>query len=103
MTYKEYVKSEFGYDTITTYWEDFSIADFFGKEAIIDTFKRALLNTDYKMMTELSMVLNHKIWKHYKTNEAIARVYNDLWEQCNEKIYNTFTKEQLSYFYRITD
>ena len=103
MTYKEFVKNEMGYDTITTYWDDFSIADHFGKEAIIDTFKRALFNTDYKMMTELSMVLNHKIWFHYKHDEAIAKIYNDLWEECNKKIYETFNKEQLSYFYRITD
>lgn len=104
MTYSEYVKNEMGYDTITTYWEDFSIADHFGKAAIIDTFKRALLNTDYKMMTELCMVLNHKIWNHYnKGNMPYAETYNDLWEKCKETIYKTFNKEQLRYYYEITD
>lgn len=103
MTYSELVKETMGYTTITTYWEDFSIADHFGKSAIIDTFKRALLNTDYKMMTELSMVLNHKIWAHYDKNKTIAEIYDDLWRKCNDTIYKTFNKEQLRYFYQVTD
>ena len=31
--------------------------------------------------TELSMVLNHKIWERYEKDEKIARVYDKLWEK----------------------
>lgn len=33
-----------GYETITTFWDDFSIADRFGIAAIKDTYKRALMS-----------------------------------------------------------
>lgn len=38
MTFQEYQKVNFNYECITTFWEDFSIADAFGIEAIKDTF-----------------------------------------------------------------
>ena len=61
MTYKDYCRDNLGYETITTYWDDFTIAEHFGKQAILDTYKSAMLNNDYKMLTQLCMVLNHKI------------------------------------------
>ncbi len=108
MTYREYCKAELGYECITTYWEDFSIAEKFGINAVKDTFKRALLNTDYKMMTELVMVLNHKLWKWYKEEQngwpfGFAELYDELYRKCDEICCNTFNKEQLAYYYRVTD
>ena len=103
MTYQDYCLNELGYKTITTYWDDFSIADHFGISAIKDTYKRALFNNDYKMLTELYMVLNHKIWFWYKKNETIAKTYNQLWENLYETIMEMFNPEELQYFYEITD
>lgn len=103
MTYQEYCLNELGYKTITTFWDDFSIAEPFGIDAIKDTYNRALLWKDYKMLTELYMVLNHKIWMWYKKNETIAKVYNDLWEKLYQTICQKFTKKELEYFYQITD
>lgn len=40
MTFKEFMK-EIGYDLITTFWEDFSIADKYGIAGVKDTYKRA--------------------------------------------------------------
>lgn len=58
---------ENGYELQTTFWEDFSIADRFGLSAIQDTFKRAFeeWKNNYKYLTELILVLNHKIWQYY--------------------------------------
>lgn len=71
------------YEPKTTFWKDFSIADKFGIDAIKDTYKRAFeeWKENYIYLTELVMVLNHKIWEWYGKNEAIAQVYNDLWEK----------------------
>lgn len=61
------VEEELGYKPITTFWQDFSIAEKFGAASVKDTFKRAFAEWkgDYKYLTELVMVLNHKIWQHY--------------------------------------
>ena len=70
-----------GYETMTTFWQDFSIADRFGIEAVKDTYKRAFTEwkSNYKYLTELVMVLNWKIWEHYeKNNKELSKVYNDL-------------------------
>lgn len=61
MTFREFMR-ENGYELQTTFWEDFSIADRFGLSAIQDTFKRAFeeWKNNYKYLTELILVLNHK-------------------------------------------
>lgn len=40
MTFREFMQ-ENGYDLITTFWEDFSIADKYGVAGVKDTYKRA--------------------------------------------------------------
>jgi len=95
----------FGYKQITTFFQDFSIADAFGINAVKDTYKRGLeyAKTDYKVLTEFVMVLNWKIWEHYETNEALARVYNDLWEKADAFAIDYLKGDELSYFFRTTD
>ena len=94
-----------GYKQITTFYMDFGIAEPFGVRAIRDTYTRGLeyAKTDYKVLTELVMVLNWKIWEHYQTNEKLARVYNDLWEQANIFAIEYLKGDELRYFYRTTD
>lgn len=94
-----------GYKPITTFWDDFSIAEPFGKSAVLDTYETAMRewSSDYKYLTELVMVLNHKIWQHYEQNEQIARVYNDLWEKCARYACENLKGEELAYYYRTTD
>ena len=74
-----------GYEMQTTFWMDFSIADKFGTSAIKDTFKRAFKEwkTNYIYLTELVIVLNHKIWQYYEKNDTYAKLYNDLWEEAD--------------------
>ena len=95
-----------GYKPITTFYEDFSIADNFGKAAVKDTFNRGFQTAifmGYKELTEFVMALNWKIWEHYETNEPLARLYNDLWEKADLYAAKNLKGEELSYFYRTTD
>lgn len=94
-----------GYTQITTFFEDFGIAEPFGKSAILDTYKRGLeyAKTDYKVLTEFVMVLNWKIWQHYEKNEALARIYNDLWIKADKYATTNLKGDELTYFYRTTD
>lgn len=87
MTFKEFMQ-ENGYDLITTFWEDFSIADKYGIAGVKDTYKRAFSEwkDDYKFFTELTLVLNHKIWQHYKSNRELAALYDRLWREADEYI-----------------
>lgn len=94
-----------GYETKTTFWEDFSIADVFGISAVKDTYNRAFKGwkDNYEYLTELVMILNWKVWQHYENNEPLARVYNDLWQQADSYAVNNLKGEELDYFYRTTD
>lgn len=95
-----------GYKPITTFYEDFSIADHFGKAAVLDTYKRGLQTArfmGYKYLTEFVMALNWKIWEHFNSNEPLAKLYNDLWEKAAEYATKNLQGEELSYYYRTTD
>lgn len=96
---------EIGYEPKTTFWDDFSIADRFGANAIKDTYKRAFneWKDDYIYLTELVMVLNHKIWQWYEKDQAVARIYNDLWEKTNDYACTHLKGNELKYFYKTTD
>ena len=95
----------FGYETKTTFYEDFSIADKFGADAVKDTYARAFEswkdNVEY--LTELVMVLNWKIWAHHEKNEELAQVYNRLWQEADTWALDNLNGEDLAYFWRTTD
>ena len=54
-------------------------------------------------LTELVMVLNHKIWQWYQINEAFSQVYNDLWKEADLWAQEHLEGEELNYFYDVTD
>ena len=94
-----------GYRPKTTFYTDFSIADRYGISTIKDTYRRAFSSwkSDYIYLTELVMALNWKIWEWYKKNEAVARVYNELWEKARNYAENNLKGDELSYYYRTVD
>lgn len=95
-----------GYEMITTFGNDFDIADAFGAEAVKDTYKRAFneWRTDYRYLTELVIILNWKIWQHYEAGrEDLAHVYNDLWAEADTWARDNLTGEELQHFYNTTD
>lgn len=94
-----------GYEMKTTFWNDFSIADVFGIDAIKDTYKRAFneWKSNHIYLTELVMVLNLKIWQHYEKNKTLAEVYNTLWEEADSYACENLKGDELLYFYSTTD
>ena len=95
-----------GYETFTTFWDDFSIADRFGVRAIKDTYTRAFneWKHDYKYLTELVLVLNWKCWYYYdKGNHEYRRLYSDLYYEASDYAGETLSGEAARYYFGITD
>ena len=95
-----------GYQPQTTFWSDFGIAEPFGEKAVEDTYNRAFREwkNDKVYLTELSMMLNWKLWQHYdKGNEKMARLYDKLWKQTDKYAMSHLKGDDLQYYIRTTD
>lgn len=105
MDWYELVRTELGYEPVSTFWTDFSIADKFGADAVEDTFKRAFdeWKTNYKYLTELVMVLNHKLGYWYGKDYDLCNVYERLWNIADAYGCDNLEGDELSYFYKILD
>ena len=105
MSWSEYMLSECGYKTKTTFWMDFSIADRFGVKAIKDTFKRAFeeWKDDVEYVIELVLVLNHKMFQYNDKNSGFVLTYQKLFEKANGWCLNHLKGDDLNYFLHVTD
>ena len=94
-----------GYVPKTTFWQDFSIAERFGKEEIKSTFRRAFdeWKNDHIYLTELVMILNWKLWSWYEQDESVAKVYNELYEKADQYAIEALKGDELNYFLRTID
>ena len=94
-----------GYKPISTFYEDLSIADVFGADAIKDTFDRVVQSwlNDYRMFTEFVMALNWKCWRWYNQNDALSELYADLYYKAHDLACENFNEDELIYFYRTLD
>lgn len=100
------IEEETGYKPMTTFWDDFSIADAFGIKAVKDTYTKSFrdIKSNYKYLTEFVMVLNWKLWQHYNAGHSdFAKVYNELWQKADDYAYNHLKGEELHYFIKVTD
>lgn len=96
-----------GHQMTTTFWEDFTIADAFGEDAVVDTFNRVFneWKSDVVYLAELTIVTNHKGWQHYQVgDEEIAQLYFGYYHQCMDYAYSgAFDEDDVHTFFRITD
>jgi len=113
-----------GYKRLYTFYSDFSIAEFCKrlmgeKNAIEQAYKEVVASwgSNIKAMTEVVMVLNHKMWAFFDgkgfepqrfgmTKEVAneyAKIYEHLYLKADEFVRRNFDGEDLSYYYEITD
>ena len=94
-----------GYKTFTTFYADMTIAEAYGLDGVRDTYARVCKewqrNAAY--WTEYVLVLNHKIWEHYKSNEPLGRLYDELWREADRWAVENLKGEELERYYEITD
>ena len=113
-----------GYQRKYTFYADFGIAEYCevykaDKNAVKDTFKRVKESwgKSIEAMTEVVMVLNHKIWSFYDNVDSsylgcseewrqhFMEGYQELYEKCVAFIEKNFANDSnaLSYYYEVTD
>lgn len=93
------------YEFKTTFWQDFTIADKFGTDAIKDTFKRAFKEwkKDYVYLTELVLVLNWKSWQYHQDNVRYSKLYAKLYEDANDYAVQNLKGKEFDYYFEQVD
>ena len=104
--YEDFLAQFTDWRPTTLFWQRFSIAEEFGKREIRkvyhEIFKEA--KKDYKLLTELVMILNHKTWQHNDSKDSdLSEFYEELYYEAQNYAVNTLKDEELSYFTGITD
>ena len=96
---------EHGLKSQTTFWDDFTIADHFGTAAVQDTYNRAFneWKDNIEYLTELVLVLNHKIWQHHDHNIELESIYDRLWKEADGWCVENLTGEDAQYYFEVTD
>lgn len=96
---------ENGYELQTTFWEDFSVADEFDDDAILDTFKCAFKNWKNNLVyvTELTMVMSWKSCSWYDKNQERSFLYAKLYRVADEWCLKHFKGKDLEYYLKTTD
>ena len=94
-----------GYELKTTFWEDFTIADSFGEDAIKDTFKRAFneWKNNVEYVTELAMVMSWKSCSYFGKNDELMVLYSNLYHEVDEWCMNNLNNCDLIYYVDTTD
>ena len=97
-----------GYERITTFYSDLSIAERYGIASIKETYKNVMEQwiDDIKYITEFAMCLNYKSWEwSSRENDDICQLYVDLFYEAQDKIYEHYegNDEALRYYYEVTD
>ena len=95
-----------GYETKTTFWEDFTIAEVFGDSAVKDTLNRVFKEwkNDITYVTELAVVTNLKCWQWYERgNDKLSKLYSDYYYKVQDYVYSHFKGEDIDYYFNITD
>jgi len=97
----------FDYEFQTTFWEDFCICEkYWSKEnnkGLLEYFNNAfdVAKDNYKMLTELVLVLNWKTWK-YSEIQDLSRLYAELQVKTDAYAMENLKGEELDYYIRET-
>ena len=99
------IEDTVGYKPITTFFQDFCIAEAFGESAIRDTYDRSFeeWRNDYKFITELVLVLNWRHWRWFRVNDEYSRIYGELDRKLDDWAMDNLKGEELEYYIHTTD
>ena len=94
-----------GYTMVTTFFEDFSIADEFGEEAIKDTWKNAFKawKHNHVYLTELAIVMSNESCWWWDKNKEISILYAELYRKTDAYCMEHLKGEELAFYINATD
>lgn len=104
--YDEVVKKSNKVQEYIMFNRDFTIADRDGMKAILHAYEKAFdsWKNNYKYLTWLVIVLNHKNFEHgLKGNTVLQVVYGELFNEAFEYAYTHLEGKELDYFLEVTD
>ena len=86
-----------GKTSITTFYSDLSIADYYSKKAVKETYSRVvkewISNLDY--ILEFCLVLNWKAWRMNDLgNTELSVLYSELYYKCLNKIHSRYKDKE---------
>jgi hypothetical protein len=93
------------YTPKTTYWQDFS-GNEHSEIALRSTYNKCeqdAIARGYIALTELVLVLNHKMWRYYQTDMELSKAYYALYRKAILLAETTLSGEELQYYYREID
>ena len=103
------IEDETGYKPMYTFYEDLSIAEMFGLDAVKETYDEIMKSwsKEYKALTEFVMALNWKTWEHAdkegRCSSKICELYINLFEEAQNYAYENLKGDELKYFMEVTD
>jgi hypothetical protein len=107
MIYTDFLSQFTDWRPTTLYWQRFSIGEKYGvdevEEVYNDIFNAA--KNDYKLLTELVMILNHKTWQHCEEliDSKFCKTYEDLYYKTRKYALDSLKNDELKYFLDVTD
>lgn len=106
MGYKEKLEQDTGFKFETNIREVFTEAETDDNVDIEELYRQLFRkwHNDVKLVAELSMCMNWKLWEHYeKGNERLSELYNTLRLRVHDYASDVFTWEEGEYYFSITD
>ena len=99
------LEKEFNYKFETTFWEEFSVADQYGSEGIVEHYNLVFnqWKDNLKYLTELVLVLNIKIFIWYKEDDDLGLTYDQLWKKTDQYALETLKGDDLHYYLHTLD
>lgn len=130
MNWKANLNEMSGFEPKYTFYHDFAIAEFcqskgLDKNAIKKTYNEVIKSwgNNYKALTEIILVLNHKCWAFFadenkdnsvdgnylgiskEKSNVISKMYQDLYEKADAFFFEKFAdnEEAKDYYFEVTD
>ena len=97
---------DINYQPKTNFWDMFTEVE--PKEEKIKQLAETLFKkyeNDYKALTELVMVINHKSWEHSNHNTVLSILYSNLYYKYDQMAMKVLdkNKETIEYYFKTLD
>lgn len=89
-----------GYKPHANFYIEFSMSEPFGISAIASVYDRLFFKVkdDYICLTELSMVINWKVYEHYDKKDWMVKLYQSIWDQIDTYCKQNLPDRELEYY-----